>query len=266
MRVIGHLADETAARTLGDYLYVQGIENQLEFHKPEGWAVWVKDEDQIENAASLLEVFRRNPRDPKYQSEGKGAVALRAKEQKIEAAHRKKLVDRRQLFRPLTAYGFGPLTFALIVISVIVALYSKLGSAHEPIMRLFITDFTVEGNFMRWNPALPEIRHGELWRLLTPMFIHFGALHLIFNLLWLRDLGSMIEARQSSWRLALLVIVIGACSNLAQFYYSGPVFGGLSGVVYGLLGYIWIRGKFDPGSGLFLDRRASCRERVFRAV
>jgi len=39
-------------RTFGDYLYVQGIENQLELHKPEGWAVWVKDEDKIEPATS----------------------------------------------------------------------------------------------------------------------------------------------------------------------------------------------------------------------
>ena len=71
-------------------------------------------------------------------------------------------------------------------------------------------------------------------------------------MLWLRDLGSMIEGRQSSWRLAILVLVIAACSNLAQFWFGGPVFGGMSGVVYGLLGYIWMRGKFDPGSGLYL--------------
>lgn len=252
MRVIGYLADEPAARTFADYLYVQGIESQVESHMPEGWAVWVSEEDKLEQAASLLEVFLRNPAHPKYLAEGKGAAALREKQQRGEATYRKKLHDRRHLFRPLRDYGFGPLTFALIAISVIVALYSKMGSATEPIMRLFMTDFMVEGSFMGWHPGLPEIRHGELWRLITPIFIHFGVMHILFNMLWLRDLGSMIEARQSTGRLALLVVVIGVCSNLAQYYYSGPVFGGMSGVVYGLLGYIWIRGKFDPGSGLFL--------------
>jgi GlpG protein len=259
MRAIGHLTDETAARTFGDYLYVQGIENHVELLKPDGWAVWVNDEDKIEQAASLLAAFRQNPNDPKYRAEGKSAAALREKEEKGEAAYRKKVRDRRQVFRPLAAYGFGPLTFVLIVISVVVFIYSRLGTAHEPIMRLFITDYTLEGNLIGYNPTLPEIRHGEIWRLITPIFIHFDVLHILFNMLWLRDLGSMIENRQGSWLLALLVLVIAVGSNLAQFYYGGPglraggpEFGGMSGVVYGLLGYIWIRGKFDPGSGLFL--------------
>jgi len=88
--------------------------------------------------------------------------------------------------------------------------------------------------------------------LFTPVFLHAGAMHIIFNMLWLRDLGSMIEGRQSSLHLLLLVLVIAALSNLGQFYVSGPRFGGMSGVVYGLLGYIWIRGKLDPASGLYL--------------
>ncbi|HVM50723.1 MAG TPA: rhomboid family intramembrane serine protease [Candidatus Acidoferrum sp.] len=259
MRAIGYLADETAARTFGDYLYVQGIENQVEHHQPEGWAVWVSDEDKIEQAAKLLAAFRQNPADPKYRTEGKAAAEMRDKENKGAAAYRKKVRERRHLFRPLAQYGFGPLTFVLIAISVVVAIYSRLGSDPQAIMRLFMTDFNIQGSYLAWNPTLPEIRHGEIWRLLTPIFIHFGALHLIFNMLWLRDLGSMIEGRQSPWVLALLVVVIGVASNLAQFYYGGPHlhyggpdFGGMSGVVYGLLGYIWIRGKFDPGSGLYV--------------
>lgn len=250
--MIGHLADEKAARTFADYLYVQKIESHLDYEKPDGWGIWVNDEDKVEEAARLLTVFRANPSDPKYRAEARSAAELRAEAEKGEETYRKKVRDRRQLFRPLTAYGFGPVTLVLIVISVLVTIFSSGGDNPQAIMRLFITDYTVSGNYVAWNGGLPEIVHGQVWRLVTPIFIHYGFLHIFFNMLCLRDLGSMIEARQSSWLLAVLVLVIAVCSNLAQYYYGGPAFGGMSGVVYGLLGYIWMRGKFDPGSGLYL--------------
>ncbi len=248
MRLIGQLADETAARTFGDYLYVQGIENQVESQPGQGWAVWVNDEDKVELAASLLHMFRENTGDPKYQTVAKKAAVLRDDAEKDVAAYRRKVNDRRNLFKPLADYGFGPLTFALIVISVVVAFVSNLGGNLLAIHLLFIADpltFAVE-------PGLTEVLHGQVWRLITPIFIHFGILHILFNMLWLRDLGSMIEDRQSTLQLLALVVVIAIASNLAQYFYAGPMFGGMSGVVYGLLGYIWMRGKFDPASGLFL--------------
>ena len=249
MRLIGHLAEEKAARTFTDYLYVQKIESHVEFEKADGWGVWINDEDKVEDATILLTAFRANPAHPKYRAEAKSAAELRAEAEKDEANYCKKLSNRRHLLRPLNSYGFGTLTFVLIVISVTVCLLSKLGNDLRPIMGLFITDFTAGAPF---GPSLPEIQHGQLWRLITPIFIHFGPLHIIFNMLWLRDLGSMIEGRQSSRLLGVLVLGIAACSNFAQFWFGGPVFGGMSGVVYGLLGYIWMRGKFDPGSGLYL--------------
>jgi GlpG protein len=249
MRLIGHLEDEQTARTFADYLFVQKIDNHVEFEKPEGWGIWINDEDRIEQAAGLLTAYRANPTDARYRAQAKGAADLRAEAEKDEAKYRKKLHDRRHLFRPLREYGFGPLTFVLIVISVVVCIRSRFGNELEPIRGLFMTDFS---SMDLAGPSLPEIRHGQLWRLITPIFIHFGPIHILFNMLWLRDLGSMIEGRQSPWHLAILVTVIAVCSNLGQFFWAGPVFGGMSGVVYGLLGYIWLRGKFDPASGLFL--------------
>jgi len=50
------------------------------------------------------------------------------------------------------------------------------------------------------------------------------------------------------------VLGFSGFSNLVQYAWGGPNFGGMSGVVYGLLGYIWVRGKLDPGSGLYLHQ------------
>lgn len=250
MRIIGHLINETQARTFADFLYVQGIDNQLEFQKEEGWAIWVRDEDKLDPATKLLDGFRQSPGDPRYQTESKSASQLRAQAEKSNEAYRKKLRDRRHLFRPLTAYGFGPLTFALVVICAVVFIWSRFSYDTEAIHSLFISEhFSGHRDFQL---MLPEVRSGQVWRLFTPVFIHLGFLHILFNMLWLRDLGSMIEARQGSLQLAVLVLALAALSDFGQYYVSGPFFGGMSGVVYGLLGYIWIRGKFDPGSGLFL--------------
>lgn len=254
MRLIGHLPEETSARTFGDYLYVQGVENNVEEDPGHGWALWIVDEDKISQATELLAKFLASPADPKYQSQAKGASQLRSREEKAQVEWQKRLRQRRHLFRPLRDYGFGVVTYALIVISAGVFLYSKFGTETERVSALFMTGIEHSDDYITWVKGLPEIRHGEIWRLFTPMFIHMTVLHIIFNMLWLRDLGSMVEARQSPWYLLGLVLGFAALSNLAQYAWAGPSFGGMSGVVYGLLGYVWVRGKVDPGSGLYLHQ------------
>jgi len=99
-----------------------------------------------------------------------------------------------------------------------------------------------------YDHSLPEIRGGEVWRLFSPMFIHFGILHLVFNIIWLRDLGGFIQHRFGAGYLAVLILAIAAISNLVQLVWGqSPMFGGLSGVNYGLLGFLWMRGRFDRG-------------------
>jgi GlpG protein len=140
------------------------------------------------------------------------------------------------------------LTIALILASVGITLYIGFGNNLQQALPFFISLYPESLN-------LPEIRRGELWRIFSPMFMHFHILHLAFNMLWLWDLGRTIEGVQSTRRLFLLVFGIAAFSNLAQFYFDGPRFGGMSGVVYGLLGYIWVMGHFRPQAGLFLHKQ-----------
>ncbi len=90
----------------------------------------------------------------------------------------------------------------------------------------------------------------QFWRLLTPAFLHFGIAHLAFNLLGLWIFGAPIEGGRGSLRFALLLVVSAVCSHLAQFQATAATnFGGLSGAVYGLVGYllIWNLGNAHRG-------------------
>lgn len=137
-----------------------------------------------------------------------------------------------------------PLTMVLIVVCVVVALASSFGDDVRFLYPFFITAYIGHG--------LSEIMSGEVWRLITPIFVHFGIIHILFNMLWLYDLGSAVEQSRGSPHLGMLVGVIAVLSNLSQFFWAGPLFGGMSGVVYGLLAYVWIQGRLNPRSGLAL--------------
>jgi len=88
---------------------------------------------------------------------------------------------------------------------------------------------------------------GQFWRLWTPTLVHFSLLHLLFNLAITVEFGRRVELGRGSATLAGLVLVLGLCANLSQYLWSGSaVFGGLSGVCYGLLGYLLVRARRFP--------------------
>ncbi len=94
--------------------------------------------------------------------------------------------------------------------------------------------------------SIDGITGGQWWRILTPIFLHFSLLHLVFNGLWLIEFGRRIERLQSHLRLLVVIVATGMISNLCQYIYEPSVlFGGLSGVVYGLFGYCWLWGYWE---------------------
>lgn len=144
----------------------------------------------------------------------------------------------------LQAAGQWPLTALILIVSGLVTALISFEPEPNWLASLTIVPFEQVRNGLAYLPLVQTLQTGEVWRLLTPAFLHFGMLHLIFNSLWVWEMGRMIERQQSTLRLALLFLVSGISANLAQYVMGDILFGGLSGVVYGLLGYCWFWDRF----------------------
>lgn len=243
MRPIGQLETEEQARLFADYLYVRDLEAQVEPSFSGGWTVWVVDEGAVDEAAGLLSRFRSMPDAEEFFQAASAAEDRRKAEQKVEHEINRKL-KRPGVFP--WVMGGGGLTGILMVFCVLVAIVTGMGENTAWIRRLQLSAFQIplQDPLRFWN-ALPEVMGGQVWRLWTPVFLHFGLWHLVFNLFWLRDLGSVLEQRIGTWRFAGIVALVALVSNLSQFVVSGAGFGGMSGVIYGLFGYLWVRGRLD---------------------
>lgn len=138
-------------------------------------------------------------------------------------------------------------TMVLIGACVAVSLATQLGSSTRAVLPLLIAE--------PGTAPFEQIAHGEVWRLVTPMLLHFGLLHILFNMMWLWDLGRLIETLKGTAFLLAFVVVTGIASNVAQYAITGnPLFGGMSGVVYALLGYVWMQGRHNPRFGFSLHK------------
>ena len=133
----------------------------------------------------------------------------------------------------------------IIFIAVLLAFISNYGSFIAFIEPFTFLKFEASGSSRGYIQFLSlketYIISNEWWRLITPMFIHFSFAHLAFNCMWIYVLGSKIEFYDGYIKFIVLVIFSSIFSNYFQYSFSGPsLFGGLSGVIYGLLGYCMI--------------------------
>ena len=131
----------------------------------------------------------------------------------------------------------------IILISVAIALVSNFGSIISIIEPLTFLKFNLSPTIATGRPIFISFNdtfqgNNEWWRLITPMFIHFSFAHLSFNCLWIYILGPKIEKFDGYFLFITLIVFTSISANYAQYFFSGPsLFGGLSGVIYGMLGY-----------------------------
>jgi GlpG protein len=217
------LSEKRPALAFSDYLRAQGIPNRVEAAEG-GFAIVLAQAEQGERALQEAQEFVAHPQDPKYwqASWHSGEVQKEAVYAAGEPATEAWWQRAGWVTRSIAALCL------LVFAGLLLVPRATFGLLHFP-----------EGI------SLAAV-HGEWWRLLTPALLHFGFLHIAFNLLWWWELGGLVEKHQSPARLLALTFVIALVSNAAQFLVYGPNFGGLSAVVYGLLGYLWLYPVIDP--------------------
>ena len=147
----------------------------------------------------------------------------------------------------------APVTLILIMLSILGFLVYYLEPLRPLMHYLTFTPFKTNGNQIVFHNM-----GGEYWRFITPAFLHFGWLHIVFNCLWMWDLGVRVEQVMGRLNMILLFLVIALVSNVSQSMFEGGLFGGMSGVVYGLLGFSWVapllqpRWRIQPPSSIML--------------
>jgi GlpG protein len=230
VRQVGDIIGRERATRFLNFLSAQRIAAELREEGGNAFRVWVVDEDHLERAEEMLGAFLSAPDDRRFDAP---AAPVDRPQAAAPSA-------RRPLVFEETSFGMGRVTLAFVMISVALTFVRDLPGAESFVLKLFFSQ--------RYERSFPEIMDGELWRIITPIFLHGGWLHLIFNMLWLFQLGGAIERLEGSGYLAAMVLLTGALCNTAQYLVAGPNFMGMSGVVYGLLGYIWMMSKYKAGT------------------
>jgi GlpG protein len=259
MRQIGNVISNEQASGLQGYLESMGIATHLDADG-DGTRVWVKDEDRLEEARQILTQFLANPAAPEFKTAPNRP--RRDVESKTPRPSSSRTVDVR---RDVWNQGMArrtPVVTVLLAVSVLVAIISNLGTDRLGMAMQSLSFFNpVHVTSPEWSDRMgpwTDIRHGQVWRLLTPIFIHFGIVHVVFNMWMLVSLGTPIESKQGSRRLAILVIAAAVLGNVGQIVLQTSVggYGGMSGVVYGLAGFMWFREIHSPGDGPPLPRES----------
>ncbi|EOZ4640114.1 rhomboid family intramembrane serine protease GlpG [Enterobacter cloacae] len=227
MLMITSFTNPRVAQAFVDYMATQGIILTVQQHTKTD--VWLADESQADRVNAELTRFLENPADPRY---------LAASWQSGQTGSG--LHYRRFPFLATIRERAGPFTQLLMAACIIVFIIMNVVGDQSVMIALA----------WPYDPSLDF----DVWRYFTHALMHFSVMHILFNLLWWWYLGGAVEKRLGSGKLIVITIISALLSGYVQHKFSGPWFGGLSGVVYALMGYVWLRGERDPESGIYLQR------------
>lgn len=260
MRQIGGFSSESEARILEDYLLTQGIEATV---RPDGsgWTLWVIRDEHLDQASRIVAEYRADPTDLRYRGADKAAREIRRGHEKEEHAYRRRVVDVGSRWGSITMRA-RPVTTFLVGTCVVVFFLTELRLAPFRLTELLYLPTIELGLDGRPEWGLRGLQTGQVWRLFTPILLHFGPLHIFLNMLMFWRLGGSVE---SLWGSRFLIMFVGLCavlSNAGQAFWDlqSPhglhPFGGMSGVNFALFGFAVIRSNLNPATGLAISSQS----------
>lgn len=222
------------ACTLRDYLISQRL-SCVVHEVDRQYCLVLDDAVDMEQAKAITDHFVNAPHDPRYQAaswENNHRTVFTSRCDRPSS----NLLQHSQIKALLIHY---PLTCLILLINIV--MFGLMTVSIET--RIWVDS-------MMFILPLKELQQtGQWWRLLTPDFLHFSGIHIAFNLLWWWILARPIEQYLGKVSLLIIFIIISLSANISQLYVDGPNFGGMSGVVYGLLGFTWWIGWLKPQWG-----------------
>lgn len=227
------LKDQSIALLFCNYLNTKTIRARTE-QQGEDYIIFC-DKEKVDIARLEFESFIANPRDKKYQQAAwdNGEIVVLSENN----------FNQFQSLKNDFLKQAGMVTLAVFAVCWVVFIGSELGWKH--------TFY----NALRFYPQLSLTAFlADPIHLIGPAFFHFSWLHIVFNTMWWWQLGGSIELKLSKGTLLGLLLISATISNIGQYLVSGANFGGLSGVVYALVGFVWWLGYLAPERGLSLSK------------
>ena len=262
MRQIGTLQTQAEADRFTAFLVTQSISAVAE-PDTDWWTVWVRDEDQVSRARDALEEFRRNPNNAHYHGVMREANAvLQAEAKRHNLARKRDPRGRRPLGTAQSPGHAFDRRGHRLVRGPVHAFRLRPGQQqrHDSLADVLQRPPRPAGQLGSGPDSGPADRHSprpvvaagdpDLPARQRPALAvqHDHVPHLCAGR----------SRAQGAARLGLLILLIALPSNAAQglapstwgTLSGGPFFLGMSGVVYGLMGYLWMKTVYNSGLGI----------------
>ena len=261
MREIGHLPNSRSASIFSDFLLTKGMKSEPRQNSDQTISIWLIDETRLNEARQWLTEYQQNPDLPSFSSAISQAKTLRDAESKLNREYAKRVVDAGSIYDSGRMMKRTPVVTILIAISIGVSLWTNFGKKTDLVINYInFTTPRYDDNNGWVVDSLDGALGYEPWRLVAPMFLHMNFMHLLFNMSWVANLGGMIEREKSSKLLLMVVLITHIASAFTEYFWDVYgldkqviLFGGFSGAVYGLIGFVWMYSETFKGSYIRLS-------------